>query len=171
MSARVRASRSTDGGRLDPRMLSDPDMVGRGYDGGHLHAPAVATPSMTTVLVFLVVAFLAVPIVEIYLIVEVARYAGILNTVALLGLVSVAGAWMVRREGLGILRRARDELAVGRVPGRQMVDGLLVLVAGALMLTPGFATDALGLALLFPPSRIAVREVLIRRFARRVNLG
>tara|TARA_B100000378_G_C17957164_1_gene382221 strand:- start:85 stop:465 length:381 start_codon:yes stop_codon:yes gene_type:complete len=126
---------------------------------------------MTTVLVFLVVAFLAVPIVEIYLIVEVARYAGILNTVVLLILVSVAGAWMVRREGLGILRRAQEELATGRVPGRQVVDGLLVLVAGALMLTPGFATDALGLALLFPPSRIAVREVLIRRFARRVNLG
>ena len=116
-------------------------------------------------------AFLAVPIVEIYLIVEVARYAGILNTVALLVLVSVVGAWMVRREGLGILRRAQEELATGRVPGRQVVDGLLVLVAGALMLTPGFATDALGLALLFPPSRIAVREVLIRRFARRVNLG
>lgn len=152
-------------------MSSDPDMVGRGYGGGHLDALAVATPSMTTVLVFLVVAFLAVPIVEIYLIVEVARYAGILNTVALLVLVSVAGAWMVRREGLGILRRAQDELAAGRVPGRQVVDGLLVLVAGALMLTPGFATDALGLALLFPPSRIAVREVLIRRFARRVNLG
>ena len=171
MSARARASRSTDGGRLAPGVLSDPDMVGRGYGGSHLDAPAVATPSMTTVLGFLVVAFLAVPIVEIYLIVEVARYAGMLNTVALLVLVSVAGAWMVRREGLGILRRARDELAVGRVPGRQMVDGLLVLVAGALMLTPGFATDALGLALLFPPSRIAVREVLIRRFARRVNLG
>ena len=146
-------------------------MVGRGYGGGHLDAPVVATPSMTTVLVFLIVAFLAVPIVEIYLIVEVARYAGILNTVVLLILVSVAGAWMVRREGLGILRRAQEELATGRVPGRQVVDGLLVLVAGALMLTPGFATDALGLALLFPPSRIAVREVLIRRFARRVNLG
>ena len=149
----------------------DPDMVGRGYGGGHLDAPAVATPSMTTVLIFLVVAFLAVPIVEIYLIVEVARYVGVLNTVALLILVSVVGAWMVRREGLGILRRAQDELAAGRVPGRQVVDGLLVLVAGALMLTPGFATDALGLAFLFPPSRITVREVLIRWFARRANLG
>ncbi len=79
--------------------MSDPDIVGRGYDDGHLDAPAVATPSMSTVLVVLVVAFLAVPIVEIYLIVEVARYAGIFNTVALLILVSVAGAWMVRREG------------------------------------------------------------------------
>ena len=63
------------------------------------------------------------------------------------------------------------EIPSHRGPGRQVVDGLLVLVAGALMLTPGFGTDALGLALLFPPSRIAVREVLIRRFARRVNLG
>lgn len=122
-------------------------------------------------LLFLVVVFLAVPIVEIYLIVEVTRYAGILNTIALLILVSVIGAWMVRREGLGILRRAQSELAAGRTPGRQMVDGLLLLVAGVLMLTPGFATDTLGLALLFPPSRITVREVLIRRFARRVNLN
>lgn len=122
-------------------------------------------------LIFLIVAFLAVPIVEIYLVVEVARYAGILNTIALLIVVSVVGAWMVRREGLGILRRAQGELAAGRVPGRQVVEGLLVLVAGALMLTPGFATDALGLVLLFPPSRIAVREVLVRRFASRVNRG
>ena len=126
---------------------------------------------MAIVLLFLVVVFLAVPIVEIYLIVEVTRYAGILNTIALLILVSVIGAWMVRREGLGILRRAQSELAAGRTPGRQMVDGLLLLVAGVLMLTPGFATDTLGLALLFPPSRSTVREVLIRRFARRVNLN
>ncbi|MEE2768022.1 MAG: FxsA family protein [Actinomycetota bacterium] len=122
-------------------------------------------------LILLLVAFLVVPVVEIYLIVEVAQAAGILNTVALLILVSVVGAWMVRREGLGIFRRAQGELAAGRVPGRHMVDGLLVLVAGVLMLTPGFATDALGLILLFPPSRITVREIIIRRFTRRVSLG
>ena len=126
MSDRARASRSTDGGWLAPVMSSDPDMMGRGYGGGHLDAPAVATPSMATVLIFLVVAFLAVPILEIYLIVEVARYAGMLNTVALLILLSVAGAWIVRSEGLGILRRAQEELAAGRVPGRQVVDGLVI---------------------------------------------
>ena len=170
MSAIARANRSTDGGRDAPAVSLDPDIVGRGYDDSHADAPAVAPRSMTIVLILLLVAFLVVPVVEIYLIIEVAQFTGILNTVALLILVSVVGAWMVRREGLGILRRAQGELIAGRVPGRQMVDGLLVLVAAVLMLTPGFATDAVGLVLLFPPSRITVREILIRQFTRRVSL-
>ena len=90
---------------------------------------------------------------ELAVIVQVAGSTGVLNTIGLLVLVSVVGAWLVRREGLGILRRAQREAAAGRIPGREMVDGLLVLGAGALMLTPGFVTDAVGLALLFPPTR------------------
>ena len=170
MSAIARANQSTEGGRAARSVSLDPDIVGGGYDDSDADAPAVAPRNMTTVLILLMTAFLVVPVVEIYLIVEVAQSTGILNTVALLILISVVGAWMVRREGLGILRRAQGELTAGRVPGRQMVDGLLVLVAGVLMLTPGFATDALGLILLFPPSRITVREILIRRFTRRVSL-
>ena len=89
----------------------------------------------------------------------------------LLFLVSVVGAWLVRREGLGILRKAQEEMAQGRVPGRQLVDGLLVLFGGALMLTPGFATDALGLSLLFPPTRALLRAVASRWFGRRMANG
>ena len=170
MSGIARANRSTEGGRAVPDVSLDPDIAGRGYDDSHPDAPAVAPRSMTILLILCLLACLALPVVVIYLIIEVAQLTGILNTVALLILVSVVGAWMVRREGLGILRRAQKELVAGRVPGRQMVDGLLVLVAGVLMLTPGFATDAFGLVLLFPPSRITVRESLIRRFTRRVSL-
>ena len=129
------------------------------------------TPTLSAVFLLLVLVFLVTPIVELYLIVQVAGEVGVLNTIALLILVSVVGAWLVRREGLGILRRAQEEMAQGRVPGRELVDGLLVLFGGALMLTPGFATDALGLSLLFPPTRVLLRAVASRWFGRRMASG
>jgi len=123
------------------------------------------------VLFILFLIFVVTPIVELAVIVQVAGSTGVLNTIGLLVLVSVVGAWLVRREGLGILRRAQREVAAGRSPGREIVDGLLVLGAGALMLTPGFVTDAVGLALLFPPTRALVRAVATRRLARSVASG
>ena len=122
-------------------------------------------------LFILFLVFVVTPIVELAVIVQVAGSTGVLNTIGLLVLVSVVGAWLVRREGLGILRRAQREAAAGRIPGREMIDGLLVLGAGALMLTPGFVTDAVGLALLFPPTRALVRAVATRRLARAVASG
>ena len=116
-------------------------------------------------LLVLFLIFVVTPIVELAVIIQVAGSTGVMNTIGLLILVSLVGAWLVRREGLGILRRAQAELAKGRMPGRELVDGLLVLLAGALMLTPGFVTDAVGLALLLPPVRAA------RRLSRWVDAG
>jgi len=115
--------------------------------------------------------FVVTPIVELAVIVQVAGSTGVMNTIGLLVLVSLVGAWLVRREGLGILRLAQAELAKGRMPGRELVDGLLVLLAGALMLTPGFVTDAVGLALLLPPVRAVLRLVATRRLSRSVDAG
>jgi len=123
------------------------------------------------VFLILFLVFIVTPIAEIYLIVQVVDVVGGLNTVALLVFVSLVGAAMVRREGIGILARAQSELALGRVPSRELVDGLLVLFAGILMLTPGFATDALGLSLLFPPTRAAIRGVVSRNLSDRVSTG
>ena len=122
-------------------------------------------------LLVLFLIFVVTPIVELAVIVQVAGSTGVMNTIGLLVLVSLVGAWLVRREGLGILRRAQAELAKGRMPGRELVDGLLVLLAGALMLTPGFVTDAVGLALLFPPVRAVLRLVATRRLSRSVDAG
>ncbi len=122
-------------------------------------------------LLVLFLVFLVTPIVELWVIVQVASSTGVLNAIGLLVLVSVVGAWLVKREGLGILRRIGEETAAGRIPGKEIVDGLLVLFAGALMLTPGFVTDALGLSLLFPPTRALVRAVATRRFTRSVADG
>ncbi|WP_419924475.1 FxsA family protein [Candidatus Poriferisocius sp.] len=119
-------------------------------------------------LVWLVLLFIAVPLVELFVIVETARSIGTLETIGLLILVSVVGAWMVKAQGMAVLWRVRSKLHEGQMPGRELVDGALVLFAGALMLTPGFATDAFGLLLLFPPTRMAIRPILIRRFRHRV---
>ena len=118
--------------------------------------------------IWLVLLFIAVPLLELYVIVETARSAGTLETIGLLIVVSVVGAWMVKAQGMAVLWRVRSKLQEGEMPGRELVDGILILVAGALMLTPGFVTDAFGLLLLFPPTRWAIRPILIRRFRHRV---
>lgn len=120
---------------------------------------------------FLVIAFLIVPIIEIYLIVQVDAAIGGWETLGLLILDSVIGAWLVRREGFSILARVQTALGRGELPTNELIDGMLVLFAGALMLTPGFLTDGLGFVLLLPPSRALVRNALKGRFAGRISGG
>lgn len=117
----------------------------------------------------LVLLFLAFPVVELYVIVQVAHGIGVLDTFALLVLVSIVGAWLVKFAGIGVLRRIGDELAQGRLPANELVDGFLVLFAGALLLTPGFVTDLVAILLLLPPTRAVVRIALLRRFRGRLE--
>lgn len=114
--------------------------------------------------------FLVVPIAELAVIIQVSDWlGGVLPTIALLIAVSVAGAWLVKREGLSAMVRVQRELERGEMPTKTLVDGLLILFGGALLLTPGFLTDALGFSLLLPPTRAAVRTILIRRFRDRIE--
>jgi UPF0716 protein FxsA len=122
------------------------------------------------VLPLLVLLFIGVPFAEIYVLLQVGHAIGILNTLALLILVSVVGAWLAKREGLGVLRRMQAAVNAGRVPGTELVDGFLILLAAALMLTPGFLTDILAILLLLPPVRAVVRRELRRRLARRIEI-
>jgi UPF0716 protein FxsA len=112
--------------------------------------------------------FIVVPIAELALIIKVGSYLGVWPTIGLLIAISVGGAWLVKWQGIFTLRRIQVELAGGRLPTRQLVDGALIILAGALMLTPGFLTDIAGILLLIPPTRIAVRSALMRRFRGRV---
>ena len=116
----------------------------------------------------LAVVFLVVPIAELAVLIAVGSEIGVLNTVALLIAVSVVGAWLAKREGLGVVRRIQAQLDAGRMPGTELVDGFLVLFAGVLLLTPGFLTDCLAIALLLPPVRAVVRRTLRRYFAARI---
>lgn len=111
----------------------------------------------------LALVFLAVPIAELFVIVRSAQAFGVGETLVVLVAISIAGAWLVRREGLGVWRRFQGQLAAGELPHREMVDGVLILFAGALLLTPGFLTDAVGLLLLLPPTRALLRNRILAR--------
>lgn len=126
---------------------------------------------MGRVVAVLALAFFVVPLVELALIIKVGAEIGVLNTVGLLILSSIVGGWLMKREGLGVVRRIQASVAAGRVPGAELVDAFLILFGGALMLAPGFLTDLAGMALLLPPVRALVRGVLRRRFATRVVGG
>ena len=111
----------------------------------------------------LLLLFVVVPIAELYTIIKVGGAIGFLNTFGLIVLVAVVGSWLMKREGLRVWRRFNETLAAGGVPTREIVDGVLVLAAGALMLTPGFITDVFGVLLIFPPTRAVFRGYILRR--------
>jgi UPF0716 protein FxsA len=121
------------------------------------------------VAVILFLLFIVLPIVEIAVLIQVGQVIGAWNTIALLIIVGVAGAWLAKREGLAVYRRFRNQVESGVVPGREIADGFMILLAGALLLTPGFVTDVLALLLLLPPVRAAIRAGALHRVTRRVH--
>ena len=118
----------------------------------------------------LLLAFLVVPVVEIYVIIQVGQAIGAVPTVLLLLLDGVVGAAIVRREGAKAWLALREALAAGRVPTREIADGALVVLGGALLLSPGFVTDAVGLFLVLPFTRPLARRLLARTMGRRVRI-
>jgi UPF0716 protein FxsA len=117
---------------------------------------------------FLLLAFVVLPLVELYVIVQVAHVMGVLPTIGLLLVVSFAGAWVVKREGLRAWAAFRAATSEGRVPARETADGALVILGGALLLAPGFVTDFFGALCVLPPTRALVRRLVTAAFVRRV---
>jgi UPF0716 protein FxsA len=112
--------------------------------------------------------FIVVPIAELYVLIQIGQAIGVLPTIAVLILDSVLGAALMRSQGRAAWTRFNAALAEGRVPGREVMDGALVIFGGALLLTPGFLSDILGLILLLPPTRAVVRKILLARFGSRI---
>src|SRR5918998_2451793 len=109
----------------------------------------------------LVALFIIVPIAELAVIIQVGQAIGVWWTIAILIADSILGSMLMRSQGRIAWRRFNDALGAGRPPAREVVDGVLIIFGGALLLTPGFVTDILGLLLLLPPSRAVVRRVLV----------
>lgn len=107
--------------------------------------------------------FIVVPLLEMLLLFEVAGHIGGLWTVGLVVLTAVVGIQILKRQGLRTLLRARQRLETGELPAKEIIEGMLIAAAGALLLTPGFITDTLGFAFLTPPLRGAIADWLIRR--------
>lgn len=114
---------------------------------------------------FLLVLLVVAPLAELFVIIQVAHVIGAWETIALLVVESAIGAWLLKRQGVRALTRISSALEEGRVPGKEMVDGFLIMLAGALMLAPGFIGDVIGYLLLLPPTRALVRAPLMKRFA------
>ena len=119
----------------------------------------------------LFLAFLVVPLVELYVLIQVGQAIGALPTVAILLADSLLGAALMRSQGRAAWRRFLSVSRSGRVPAREVVDGALVIFGGALLLTPGFVTDILGVLLLLPPTRAFVRRYLVKGVAVRMVGG
>jgi UPF0716 protein FxsA len=119
----------------------------------------------------LVLLFIVVPIVEIYVIIQVGQAIGALWTIALLVADSVLGSVLMRSQGRAAWRRFNAAVGAGRIPAREVLDGVLVIFGGALLLTPGFVTDVFGLAFLLPPTRALIRRLLARRVGARFGVA
>src|SRR3954451_1719187 len=111
----------------------------------------------------LILLFIVVPIAELYVILKVGDLIGILPTVALLVADSLLGSWLLKAQGRTVWRRFQETMQAGRIPHREVLDGVLVIFGGAFLITPGFLTDIVGVLLLLPPTRSLFRRFLIRR--------
>jgi UPF0716 protein FxsA len=121
-------------------------------------------------LLALVLLFLVLPVAELYAIYKVGDAIGVVWTFLLLAADSVIGALLLRSQGRAVWRRFNEALAQGRMPHREVQDGVLVIFGGAFLITPGFITDVLGLLMLIPPTRAVIRRLAMRLVRRRIEL-
>jgi UPF0716 protein FxsA len=119
----------------------------------------------------LIVLFIVVPLAELYVILQVGEAIGAVWTILLLAADSVLGSLLLRNQGRSVWGRFNAALGEGRMPHREVIDGVLIVFGGAFLITPGFLTDIVGLLLLIPPTRALIRRLVVRRLGRRVTIG
>jgi UPF0716 protein FxsA len=120
---------------------------------------------------YLIALFIGLPIVELALLFELHGVVGFFPTVMLVLLTGIAGATLVRRQGIATLLKIQQEMSVGNVPAPQMMDGVMILVAGALLVTPGLLTDISGFLLLVPFVRGKIRLWLKNKIEQKIRSG
>ena len=119
----------------------------------------------------LLLLFTAVPLLEVYLLIEVGTRLGAVPTIGLVIVTGIAGCVLARTQGLAVLQRMRRQLQQGRLPAGTLFDGLLILIAGVVLITPGLLTDCLGFLLLIPASRKVFKRWLKRRIQESLSRG
>jgi len=117
----------------------------------------------------LLLLFIIVPAVELALLIRIGVYFGTLPTVALIIFTGVLGAYLARLQGLSVLARAQEQMSRGELPTGSLADGVMILVAGALLMTPGILTDTFGFLLLVPAFRARVKNFALARYRRAVD--
>ena len=117
----------------------------------------------------LFLAFTLIPVIEIYLFIKIGGAIGALNTVIMVLLTAFAGAYLARMQGMQTMFKVQSSLRQGILPREELIDALLIFVAGIVLLTPGFLTDAFGLLLLYPSTRYHLKRYLRKKFDRWVQ--
>jgi len=115
--------------------------------------------------------FTVIPIAELYLLIKIGEMIGALNTVLIILLTAIIGAYLAKTQGFVVLRKINQSLNEGRLPARELMDGLFVLLGGFTLLTPGFLTDIIGLSMLFPLSRILYIKLAVRIIQNKIETG
>ncbi len=115
--------------------------------------------------------FTLVPAVELYLIIRVGSVIGAFNTILIILFTGVLGAYYARQQGFRVVSSIQDKMQHGTVPGEEMVNGAMLLVGGALLITPGFITDFLGFSLIFPPTREAIKVAVRAWLEKKIREG
>ncbi len=113
--------------------------------------------------------FTLVPLIELSLLIKIGSHIGTFNTIVLVIVTAVVGAYLVRLEGTGVMSRMQKNMREGTFPAEEVVDGAMILIAGALLLTPGFITDTLGFFALFPVSRTYIKKIAMRHIRKKMN--
>lgn len=119
----------------------------------------------------LLLLFTTVPLIELALLVVIDRHIGLPATLALVITTAMIGAWLAKSQGVRVLARLQGELQAGRMPAEPLLDGLMIFIAGAVLLTPGMLTDLFGFFLLAPTGRAWVRRIVVRRLKHRFAPG
>jgi UPF0716 protein FxsA len=122
-------------------------------------------------LLLLIVVFIVVPLAELYVILQVGEAIGAVWTILLLAADSLLGSVLLRNQGRSVWGRFNAALSEGRMPHREVIDGVLIVFGGAFLITPGFLTDIVGLLLLIPPTRALIRRLVVRQLGRRATIG
>jgi len=115
--------------------------------------------------------FAVVPLVELGILIKIGTHIGTLNTISLVILTAAIGAYMVRLEGIGVLSRIQHNIQDGQFPAEEMINGAMVLVAGALLLTPGVFTDLIGFLMVIPVSRNVIKRLIKQYLEKKISSG
>ncbi len=113
--------------------------------------------------------FAVIPVVELALLIKVGSVIGTLNTIIIVILTAIVGAYMVKLEGMVVMYRVQENMQQGIFPAEELINGMMILMAGALLLTPGFFTDVIGFLMVFPVSRGVIKRITARYIKKRIS--
>jgi UPF0716 protein FxsA len=113
--------------------------------------------------------FAVIPMIELALLIKIGSFIGTFNTIIIVILTAVIGAYLVKLEGIGVAYRIQKNMQEGTFPGEELINGMLILIAGAVLLTPGFFTDIMGFLLVFPVSREHIKKAAVRYIKKKMN--